>query len=68
MPSAQPTSDLARRSASGSAREPVFQVRGLARVYGEGSAAVTALRGVDFELFPGEMIVLLGGKPVFVDI
>jgi putative ABC transport system ATP-binding protein len=62
MPFAQPTSALARSSVAGSAREPVFQVRGLARVYGEGSAAVTALRGVDFELFPGELIVLLGAS------
>ena len=44
------------------AREPVFEVRGLARVYGEGTAAVTALRGVDFDLFRGELVVLLGAS------
>jgi putative ABC transport system ATP-binding protein len=43
-------------------REPVFQVRDLARIYGEGTAAVTALRGVDLDLFPGELIVLLGAS------
>ena len=43
-------------------REPVFQVRGLARVYGEGTAAVTALRGVDLDLFASELIVLLGAS------
>src|SRR3954467_11864625 len=43
-------------------REPVFHVRDLARVYGEGLAAVTALRGVDFDLFAGELIVLLGAS------
>ena len=43
-------------------RQPVFHVRGLARVYGEGSAAVTALAGVDFDLFAGELIVLLGAS------
>jgi putative ABC transport system ATP-binding protein len=43
-------------------RQPVFQVRDLARIYGEGSAAVTALRGVDLDLFPGELIVLLGAS------
>lgn len=42
--------------------EPVYHVRGLARVYGEGEAAVTALAGVDFDLFPGELIVLLGAS------
>ncbi|MEO5960041.1 MAG: ABC transporter ATP-binding protein [Opitutaceae bacterium] len=41
---------------------PVFHVRGLARIYGEGLAAVTALAGVDFDLFAGELIVLLGAS------
>ena len=31
------------------ATEPLFHVRGLARIYGEGEATVTALRGVDFD-------------------
>src|SRR5882724_12829958 len=43
-------------------REPVFHVRGLLRIYGEGTAAVTALAGVDFDLFSGELIVLLGAS------
>jgi putative ABC transport system ATP-binding protein len=34
----------------------------LARVYGEGTAAVTALAGVDLDLFAGELIVLLGAS------
>jgi putative ABC transport system ATP-binding protein len=42
--------------------EPVYHVRGLARVYGEGTAAVSALAGVDFDLFAGELIVLLGAS------
>jgi putative ABC transport system ATP-binding protein len=41
---------------------PVFHVRGLARIYGEGDAAVTALRGVDLDLLAGELIVLLGAS------
>ena len=40
----------------------VFHVRGLARVYGEGEAEVHALAGVDFDLFAGELIVLLGAS------
>jgi len=44
------------------AGEPLFHVRGLARIYGEGSAAVTALRGVDFDLFRRELVVLLGAS------
>ncbi|MSU22279.1 MAG: ABC transporter ATP-binding protein [Opitutus sp.] len=43
-------------------REPVFHVRRLERIYGEGTAAVTALAGVDFDLFHSELIVLLGAS------
>ncbi len=48
--------------APGAKREPLFSVRDVGRVYGEGTAAVTALRGVDFELYAGELIVLLGAS------
>jgi putative ABC transport system ATP-binding protein len=41
-------------------REPVFRVRGLTKVYGQGPAAVRALAGVDLDLFAGELVVLLG--------
>jgi putative ABC transport system ATP-binding protein len=43
-------------------RETVFHVRGLTRVYGDGTAGVVALAGVDFDLFAGELIVLLGAS------
>ncbi len=43
-------------------REILFRVRSLARVYGEGTAAVTALAGVDLDLYAGELIVLLGAS------
>jgi putative ABC transport system ATP-binding protein len=43
-------------------REPVFHVRELARIYGTGTAAVTALASVDLDLYPGELIVLLGAS------
>lgn len=42
------------------AGEKIFEVRDLAKIYGEGSAAVTALAGVDFDLYRGELVVLLG--------
>ncbi|MBE2215612.1 MAG: ABC transporter ATP-binding protein [Opitutaceae bacterium] len=42
------------------AAEPIFRVRGLTKTYGEGPTAVHALAGVDLELHPGELVVLLG--------
>jgi putative ABC transport system ATP-binding protein len=51
---------------------PVFQVRGLTKVYEMGEVKVHALRGVDFELLAGELIVLLGpsgsGKSTLLNI
>lgn len=42
------------------ATEPIYRVRGLTKVYGEGPTAVHALAGVDLDLQPGELVVLLG--------
>jgi putative ABC transport system ATP-binding protein len=51
---------------------PVFVARGLTKVYEMGEVRVQALRGVDFELFPGEFVVLLGpsgsGKSTLLNI
>jgi putative ABC transport system ATP-binding protein len=43
-------------------RELLFHVRGLARIYGDGTSAVTALAGVDLDLYASELIVLLGAS------
>ena len=40
----------------------VLEARGLTKVYGAGDAAVHALRGVDVDLFAGEIVVLLGAS------
>lgn len=51
---------------------PTFRTRGLTKVYGEGAAAVHALRGVDLEIPEGEIVVLLGpsgsGKSTLLNI
>ncbi len=51
---------------------PVFQARGLTKVYGLGEVEVHALRGVDIDLFEGEFVVLLGpsgsGKSTLLNI
>jgi putative ABC transport system ATP-binding protein len=51
---------------------PVFQARGVTKVYGLGEVQVHALRGVDLDLFEGEFVVLLGpsgsGKSTLLNI
>src|SRR5688500_17670120 len=40
----------------------VFEARGVTKVYHMGEVEVHALRGVDFDLFAGEFLVLLGAS------
>ena len=51
---------------------PVFQVRALTKTYIMGEVTIHALRGVDMELFPGELVVFLGasgsGKSTLINI
>jgi len=39
---------------------PAIAVRELTKTYAEGSAGVPALRGVDLDVFPGELVLLMG--------
>lgn len=52
--------------------EPILSVRGLTKVYETGDVKVHALRGVDLDITPGELIVLLGpsgsGKSTLLNI
>ena len=39
---------------------PAIAVRDLTKIYAEGSARVSALRGVDLDVHPGELVMLVG--------
>jgi putative ABC transport system ATP-binding protein len=43
-------------------RKTVFRARGLSKIYDMGEVQVHALRGVDLDLYAGELIVLLGAS------
>lgn len=43
-------------------RDVVFRARGLSKIYDMGEVQVHALRGVDLDLYAGELIVLLGAS------
>ena len=40
----------------------VFRIRGLSKIYDMGEVQVHALRGVDLDLYAGELVVLLGAS------
>jgi ABC-type lipoprotein export system ATPase subunit len=42
------------------ATAPVLSARGLSKVYGEGETAAVALGGLDLDLFPGELLAVIG--------
>jgi putative ABC transport system ATP-binding protein len=53
-------------------RDVVFQARGVTKLYDMGEVQVHALRGIDLDLYAGEIVVLLGasgsGKSTLVNI
>jgi len=63
--------DVCRASAADSPRL-IFEARGLTKVYEMGEVQVQALRGVDLDLYEGELVVLLGpsgsGKSTLLNI
>jgi putative ABC transport system ATP-binding protein len=67
MPTTSPLDDLVSVG-----QRPVFQARGITKVYGMGEVEVHALRGVDLDLYEGELAVLLGpsgsGKSTLLNI
>ena len=59
-------------SSDASRMQVVFEARGLTKVYHMGEVLVQALRGVDLDLYQGELVVLLGpsgsGKSTLLNI
>ena len=57
---------------TGASAEPVFEIRALSKIYRMGEVEVPALRGVDLDIFGGELLVLLGhsgsGKSTLLNI
>jgi len=47
---------------SGEHRGPVLAFRNVTKVYGEGDTEVRALNGVDFEIWPGEFVAVMGAS------
>jgi putative ABC transport system ATP-binding protein len=62
----------ARQQTTTASKTVVFRTEGLTKVYDMGEVQVMALRGVDLELYSGELVVLLGpsgsGKSTLVNI
>ena len=52
--------------------QPIFTIRGLTKAYTMGEVTIHALQGIDMDLFPGELVVLLGasgsGKSTLINI
>jgi putative ABC transport system ATP-binding protein len=66
------TTGAAAGTVGTAAAGPVFRLEGITKRYGDGEAAVLALRGVDLQVEAGELIVLLGpsgsGKSTLLNI
>src|SRR6266508_4320522 len=41
-------------------RDPVLHVTGLTKTFGQGALAVTAVGGVDLDVHPGEVVLIMG--------
>lgn len=51
---------MSATESSEAARTPLIQLRGVTKVYGTGTAAMEALRGIDLSIHPGEFVAVMG--------
>jgi putative ABC transport system ATP-binding protein len=58
--SAAPRAEPTRRGQADAGGPPQIALRGVTKVYGEGQAAVHALRGIDLTIDPGEFVAVMG--------
>jgi putative ABC transport system ATP-binding protein len=54
------STNLMERVTERSAREPILTARGVAKTYRTGTQEVPALRGVDLDVWPGELVMIMG--------
>ena len=62
MPPAAAVASLAIPRPQPTRAPPVFSARGLTKTYHMGDVDVPALRAVDLDLYPGELVVILGAS------
>jgi len=56
------TANTDRTTVSSAEPEVVFETRGLTKIYRMGEVEIHALRGVDLDLYAGELVVMLGAS------
>ena len=60
MPAPENGTKMMDRSNESFAQEPILTARGVAKTYRSGTREVPALRGVDLDVWPGELVMVMG--------
>jgi putative ABC transport system ATP-binding protein len=60
MPPREHSTNLMERATERWAGEPILTARGVAKTYRTGTHEVAALRGVDLDVWPGELVMIMG--------
>lgn len=51
---------MAQNASAAGGRKPLLEARGIRKVFGTGAGEITVLKGVDVDLLPGELTLLMG--------